>query len=32
MKGEGGGGLGALAPRRQRNEKKANKMEASPFL
>ena len=26
------GGLGASAPRSQRNEKKANKMEASPFL
>ena len=24
--------LGALAPRSQRNEEKANKMEASPFL
>ena len=35
MKGEEGVGGGALAPpppRSQRNEKKANKMEASPFL
>ena len=31
MKGEEGG-LAAIAPRSQQNEKNANKMEASPFL